>query len=162
MVKPWVLSPAPQTTGLIVNPRNPSTGEVETGKSWGQGQSLLRIELRLALAAALARWGLSPSAVKYLTITKCLKPGGLIALYFWKAPPPHPKSSLVCSWQNISLVPLSLGQLWPRTPDCITVSPSQPSRGYGLLYKSTKKIWPKYGIPSPWPFLFCVTSTLCV
>lgn len=145
MIKPWVLSPAPQTTGLIVNPRNPSTGEVESGKSWGQGQSLLHIELRLVLAEALASWG----AEKYLTITKVSEARRTYCMVFFGRLPPTPNHLLVCSWQNISLVPLSPGQLWPRTPDCVTVSPSQPSRGYGLLYKSTKKIWPKYGIPSP-------------
>lgn len=161
MVKPWVLSPVPQTTGLIVNRRNPSTREVETGKSRGQGQSLLHIELRLPLAEALASWGVSPSAVKYLTITKCLKPGGLTALYSLEGSPP-PNHLLACSWQIIYLVPLSPRQLWPRTPDCITVSPSQPRRGMAYYIRVQRKFGQNMVFLPPWPFLSCVTSTLWV
>lgn len=55
MTKPWVLSPPPQTTGMIMNLRNPSSEEVETGTTQSQGHLLLPIELRLALVEALAR-----------------------------------------------------------------------------------------------------------
>lgn len=158
MVKPRVLSPAPQTTGLIINPRNPTHHWGGGGrKTTRSGHSLLHIELRLVLHEALASWGVSPSVVMYLTITEVSEARRTYCtVFFGRLPPNH---VLIYSWQDISLEPLSPGQLWPRTPDCVTVSPSQPSRSYGLFYEYKENL-AIILYSFPWPFLSCVTSTL--